>query len=287
MALNIVQGPLPSDNTSVVPDTFLEAWINGTVITDLSAENFDTSENGISFVVSQTDAPASSTRTPGMFWYERGEGQLWVWDALDSPSELTLATDSARYHGGHDWIGLSRGRQMWVIANEDIPKGAVCYLKGSSLTEGILTTWSGSRNEFWEPDDPLRRGHSPMPARQYWWVTHQAPTESGTAWVTEFAVIALETGNSGALFRATEMGWTEILAHSGTTGSAALGYVSDSGLSESAFVTPGAIHTQSTNPGRMVFVTMTDSSATNPTDVWLRSAFKQHFPAWGIARERV
>lgn len=285
MALAITQGPLPDDGSSVDPSTFLEAWINGSVIDDLNTENFAAGNEGINFVLSQTDPPASSTRTQGMFWFERGEGRLWVWDPLDAPSQLTQAADVARYHGGNDWMSLSRGRQMWVVAAKDIPKGAVCALN-QALNQVVITTYSGSTHAFFA-DENERRGHAPHPGRQYWFVTDQPATQSGTAFVTEFSVIALETAASGVLFRAQEFGWCEVLCHSGTTGSAAYGYITDSGVSESSFVYPGAIHTQSTNPGRMFFVTLTESMATNPTDVWLRKAFKQQFPAWGIARERV
>jgi hypothetical protein len=285
MALTINHGPLPSDGTSVNPATFLEAWINATVILDLSAENFDTGEGGISFVVSQTDAPASSVRTPGMFWFERGAGRMWIWDALDAPSELTFASDFNRYRGGHEWIGISRGKENWCIATKDIPKGAVCYM--AHTDPNILTTYSASIVVFAEPDDEQRRWHSPHPARFYWFVDDKPAAESGTSFVSEIAFIALETANSGAIFRTQEFGWCELLAHSGTTGSAAYAYVTDSGVSESSFLFPGAWITQSTNPGRMFFATFTDSSATSPTDVWLRSGFKQHFPPWGIARERV
>lgn len=285
MALNITQGPLPADGQSVDPATFLEAWISNTVITNLDASNFDTGEFGLSFVISQTDAPASSVRNNGMFWYERGAGRLWVWDVLDAPSSHTVASDFDRYHGGNDWICLSNGREHWLLASKTIPKGAVCYIARD--TDNVITTYSGSTWIFASPGESARAGHAPLPARMYWLVTDQANTNSGTADITEICWIAKETGASGTLFRGQEFGWVEMLAHSGTTGSAAYAYVTDSGVSESSFLHPGAWITQSTNPGRMFVCTFTDSSATSPTDVWLRSGFKQHFPPWGIARERV
>jgi len=286
MPLIIQQGPLPNDGENVDPATFLEAWINGSVITGLDGSNFDTGEGGLSFVVSQTDAPASSTRTPGLFWFKRGEGRLYVWDPLDAPSALTLATDAARYRQGHDWISLSRGKQNWCIASKDIPQGALCYMTHSTL-EGILTTHSESFWSFRADEQPGRGGHAPLVGRMYWFVTDQPAIESGTAFVTEITFIALESAASGTIFPAQEFGWCDMLASSGSTGSASYAFVTDSGVSESSFLQPGAWQTQSTNPGRMFVATFTDSSATSPTDVWLRSGFKLHFAPWGIARERV
>lgn len=285
MALTITQGPLPSDGESVDPSTFLEAWINGTVIDDLDASNFDTTEGGISFVVSQTDAPASSARTPGMFWFERGAGRMWIWDRLDGTSQLTAAADFNRYKGGFEWIEYGRGIENWIIANTGpIPKGALCYIARRDFN--WLTTYSNSRVAFLHPDETARKGHAPSPARQYWFVTHQPASESGTSVSTEICWVAMESAASGALFRGKEFGWCDLLAHSGTTGAGAYAYTTDSGSSESSFLHPGAFHTQSTNPGRMFVATFTDSSATSPTDVWLRSGMKHHLPPWGISRVR-
>lgn len=287
MALTITQGPLPNDGESVQPHIFLEDWINNTVITDLDATNFDTSsEGGVSFVISSTNPPASSARTAGMYWFERGAGKMWVWDRLDGPSQLTQAADFGRYQNGFDWACISGGKETWLLAHKDIPKGAMCYIARQDLN--WITTYSNSTYLFFDPDDTARRGHSPNPSRFYWFVTDQPNTASGTAEITEICWVALDTAASGALFRGKEFGWCNALAQAGVTTAGAYAYVTDSGVSESSFLQAGAWITQSTNPGRMFVAVFTETEATNDaTQAWLRSAFKIHLPPWGIARERV
>lgn len=294
----IIHGPLPNDGDSVDPSVFLEAWINGSVLTDLTSTEFGSSkgtegvpaEGQTGFIVSQTDPPATSVRFAGLFWFERGAGRLQMWDDLDQPSQLTSASGASFpeiWHNGADWLSMSERRELWVLSKEPISQGAMCFLVTNSRTFHVISTYSGSNYTFAHPTEfgTGNRMMTPQPSRAYWAVTSQPPVTAEAGEVTEVSFVALESAASGTFFRVAEWGFVDLLAHSGTTGSGALGYVSGSGASESSFLFPG-VATQTTNPGRMPICWMTDSSATVPTDVWLRQGFKQNYPPWGIARRR-
>lgn len=89
MPLKITPGDLPKDGEGLGPNpgTVLEAFVENTVIENIDAENFV--ERAGSFYVSGTDPPG--TRAPGMLWFARGDGRLYMWHT-QMPSAASTAT---------------------------------------------------------------------------------------------------------------------------------------------------------------------------------------------------
>lgn len=75
MGLKISQGPLANDGQRFNPEADLAAFVSGTRLFDFGHENF--ADSGVSFIISQTDAPASASVNRGLTWFRRGEGTTY------------------------------------------------------------------------------------------------------------------------------------------------------------------------------------------------------------------
>lgn len=123
MALRITPGPLPPNNTRIDIDRVLTAFIQGTTITSFPRESFDSDQ--VTFVISQTDAPATSTRTRGTLWFSRGEGKLKKWQILPTPEVSFLGvTEQATVQPGEGrWVSISDRRERVVHYNGGVDAG--------------------------------------------------------------------------------------------------------------------------------------------------------------------
>ena len=77
MSLSITPGPLPPDGSRLSVQQDLDAFLQGTEISGFDLDNFI--DSGAAFVVSATEAPATSSRSRGLSWFKRGEGTLYHW----------------------------------------------------------------------------------------------------------------------------------------------------------------------------------------------------------------
>jgi hypothetical protein len=112
MALIITPGPVPSDGTRIVVEATMTAFIQGTDFTNFGPEEFE--GEPVSFVISQTDAPSTDSRTRGTFWFARGDGHMYKWtpepvrDGNWAPSEA--GTNITEFH----WVSLSDRKEVMV-----------------------------------------------------------------------------------------------------------------------------------------------------------------------------
>lgn len=112
MALIVTPGPLPADGERAKIDDFLTSFVQGTTFTNFGAAEF--SDAPIGFMISQTDAPATSVRGRGTVWFARGEGVLYKWTPepvksnLFSPSEAGVNTSEAQ------WVAISNRKEAMV-----------------------------------------------------------------------------------------------------------------------------------------------------------------------------
>ncbi len=130
MALQITPGPLPEDGVRIKVDTILDAFINNTDARNFGANQFANNQD-VNFVVSQTDAPATSIRTAGMLWFARGEGVLYFWDAQQASESLAL------------WVAASNRKEMVVRVQSGPTKlGSVVWLDTGG-GDGTFTEFYG------------------------------------------------------------------------------------------------------------------------------------------------
>jgi hypothetical protein len=116
MALIVDPGPLPDDGTRINVDRELDAFINGTKVRNFGVNEFSSNE-AVHFVASQTDAPATSTRTAGMLWFKRGEGTMFFWDAQNASESLAA------------WVACSNRKELVVrIQSGPTLEGSVVWL---------------------------------------------------------------------------------------------------------------------------------------------------------------
>lgn len=263
MSLILNQGPLPNDNTVVDPFTFLENWINNTTVAGLPSGAF--SGGTLQFVYSQTNPPALAERFLGMFWFARGEGRLYKWDAPDLPSGLTYST--------RDWVPLSDRRVVWARAVTNVPLGApVAFASPSAASNMDILTYSASANNS---EDAL-----PRPI----WALSTFSGGSGQSnassnFISETNFIAYETALSGTLFRAVELGFVTALEASGESGNQGALCWDDTRPYGYRRIDP----TAGSNCAFMPIAEACDSSATNPGTPWLRVVYKHAAPMIGTA----
>lgn len=130
MALIVVPGPLPDDGTRIHVDRTLDAFINGTNVRNFGPNEFAGNED-VNFVVSQTDAPATSMRSIGMLWFKRGEGVLYFWDAQNASESIA------------EWVALSNRKEMVVRVQSGPTKvGSVLWLDTGGV-DGQFTEYFG------------------------------------------------------------------------------------------------------------------------------------------------
>ena len=276
--LTFVQGPLPENMTTVDPSLFLEAWIAGSSVYGFNAGSFK--GGTLTFIVSQTNPPPIEERQRGLLWFARGEGILYTWDQSDLPSGVSSARDTLI-----NWIAIAGRRDIWVKAMDAVVPGTPMQLiqSGASNTEHEITT------------DLSALGANPN-YRVLWAVsafgTHQGSGIGATGLLTEMIFVARESsissvsGPSGPNMRATELGFCNVRAASGDTGSAGPLAIDETASETQWFKTTeyNFVLPVGTNRGRLFLAVATDSSATSPGQPWLRPAFKRALPLFGIAR---
>jgi hypothetical protein len=207
MALGIDSGTLPVDGTSVDPAAFLETWISSVNIYNFGAAQFKGAP--LNFVYTSTDPPALADRQPGMLWFKRGEGRLYVWDYSDAPSAPSSANTS-----DINWMSLSDRRDIWLQSVEAVPPGTPMYV--AATPSGTLFNMTTSTGES--------LGWDPYFARVLFTVSAFAASSSATGIVsnqtTGLVFVPLETTYSGGKFRACEFGFCDALMGSGVTNAA-------------------------------------------------------------------
>jgi hypothetical protein len=280
MALIVTQGPLPGDGASVDPSVDLEAWISGTQVFGFDYASFK--DGTLQFVYSTTDPPAMDARFPGMLWFKRGEGRLYIMDQNNLPSGASSADLDER-----NWISLSDRKEIWLQAVEPIEDGMPVQLcaSDSNKTEHA-PDGSGSEVSFFDPF-----------WRVNWDVTvMQSPNEAGTPpgqnaidnRATDLWFIAMESTDSGGVFKGLELGFCDVLMGSGASGNAG-----EIGINESASNTmwfqrktyyETAMQPSSNTLGYIFTAFAVDSSATAPTGSWRRPAFKIPHPPYGVSK---
>lgn len=280
MALTVIQGPLPADGVGVSPDIDLEAWIAGTQVFGLNYASF---KGGLlQFVYSSSDPPAEDARFPGMLWFKRGDGHLYIMDQNNLPSGESSGSVTVK-----NWISISDRKEIWLQAVEPIELGCPVQLAASdsNVTEQ-MPDGSGSESSFMDPF-----------WRVNWDVTKmQSPNEAGTPpgvnalnnRVTELWFIAAESADSGTVFRGVELGFCNVLMGSGASANAG-----EIGINEAASNTmwyqrktyyETAVALSGNTDGYLFNAFAVDSSATDPGDTWLRPAFKIPHPPNGISK---
>lgn len=129
MALIVRPGPLPTqDGERLAVETELQAFVNGTVVTNIGRAQIQNSEV-LEFVSSQTDAPDTPGR--GTLWFKRGEGRLYTWHL--NPTGAT----------GGRWIAISDRRERLVFTKNGCSAGEVLWLGPESEEEPIVAGRDG------------------------------------------------------------------------------------------------------------------------------------------------
>lgn len=93
----------------------VKRFVESTFLTNFSSDELS---SALSFVVSSTEPPATSSRTIATLWFARGEGRLRKWDNSWAISAPSGPTDSAF------WVAISDRREMvarWTQFNQDSP----------------------------------------------------------------------------------------------------------------------------------------------------------------------
>lgn len=130
MAIIVNPGPLPNDGTRINVDRELDTFINNTNVYNFGPNEFAGNED-VNFVVSQTDAPATSIRSPGMLWFKRGEGVTYFWDAQQASESLA------------EWVAFSNRKEMVVRVQSGPTKlGSVVWLD-TGAGQGQFTEYYG------------------------------------------------------------------------------------------------------------------------------------------------
>lgn len=157
--MDVSPGPIPKDGEGINPEVDLEAMVNQTSISNLEKEQFV--NTWAPFIVAATDAPASSTRVPGLLWYKQGEGRLYMWNTqLPIVSSGSVGTWFLEGESGAEWQCVSDRKEIYCRAfNEDGQRptngplpgwGVVCADFGSSLPD-IRWLLAGSNPKWWGP----------------------------------------------------------------------------------------------------------------------------------------
>lgn len=201
---------LPQDGTTVDPSTFLEAWIAGADVWNFDLGAFDNSD--LQLVYSATLAPATSMRTAGMLWFQRGDGRLYLWDVVD-PS-------SSYYSGLRGWIALSDRRELWVNA------ALSPVVLGSPLSPQISSAASTVGQEMIVTNEPLTYSPNGNPTsdlgyRPIWsmWPWDNASLVNAyTPYPSIMLCVAVDSATTAAPFRAVEHGFCTVYMTSGESG---------------------------------------------------------------------
>lgn len=191
MTYNVTIGSLPADGDLFDPREAIPDFVNGTYVAGLTADAFDTSE--LTFISSQTDPVAAPKRA--LFWFKRGEGQLYIWDSMQR-YPTTAAT-------GYSAIAIGVGPRAETIG----------YI-GTLAKKGNV--FYPTAYNYYKDTDALTRPYRITPRMGY------SPGQTGVSnshgYSTMF--VSSDTGESNAYGGQTPMvirGFVDAMAHSGVT----------------------------------------------------------------------
>lgn len=276
--LTITQGPLPANGEAVDPSTFLEAWVSGTEVFGLDAGSFK--GGTLDFIASSTNPPELSARRPGMMWFARGEGRLYVWDQNNLPSGASTADERLV-----NWLSISDRRDIWLkaIDVDVVVPGTNVQLaqSGVSNTEHEMVGGPTPGAMFDQPPFRVRWAATAFNAEG------NPLNESNVAdgQLCEVNFVALESAASGEMFRAVEMGFCTVRMAPGEPGEAGPLLVNESASETQWYIRQDPhLGGLSNTTGNQFLAFATDSSASNPASDWLRPAFKYVLPPVGTAR---
>ena len=105
----VTPGPLPEDASRTLVEATLTNFVSGTSLTSLDSDSFVGST--VNFVLSQTEPPASDTRTRGTLWFERGLGALWKWQPVLLPTGVTSGSAPSDFR----WVQIGGKKRMNVV----------------------------------------------------------------------------------------------------------------------------------------------------------------------------
>lgn len=268
MALTVVQGPLPDNHTTVDPSAFLEAWIAGTTVFGLGAAAFK--GGTLQFVYSNSSPPDLNTRHPGMLWFKRGDGRLYIWDYTDLPSGVSSGNTAVV-----NWLSISDRKDIWGKAVEIMPAGTPFYwAAGPTNTTHFFSATGASM--AWDP----------FFGRILWNLSAFGGPNGSTGIKTGIAsamnFVALDTTASGVVSRFCELGFVPMWFASGTTGAGGplfINYIASNtqfgGILEYTMPTVNSLVGKWAYLGHVL-----ESTATNPGAPYLRTAFKQPVTCW-------
>lgn len=179
MTLAISPGPLPQNDSRVEASEFLPAFVSGTEIKNIGLSEICC--NSLSFVLSQTDTPDTPFR--GLFWFQRGKGQLWFYDDPDR--------GNSRYTDAK-FVGVGPVREILVEVNRPSILGGVLSMNYS----GYSSTAAQYYRDFYN--------------RQTLRCTPDTRTPTGgsaQSRLSSFMFLAAESAPSGLDCRAVEWGF--------------------------------------------------------------------------------
>lgn len=278
---DFTQGPLPNDGAVVSKATDLENWISNTTVYNLDANAFK--GGTLQFVYSQSEPPATNTRFAGMLWFKRGEGRLYIYDNPYMPSQTGASNAAA------NWLSLSDRRDVFFRNIEIVQPGEPMQLEMQNSNSEYWTPTNGAiYNDPARPLDPTWRNHL--------FLTKATGAKKRTGYNepncgTPLWFVALDSGDSGAMTRFVEFGFCNILMNTGTTGVAVeCGVREESGFTGvrgfDAVSYYWSVYTGQSNVARAAkhnFVAIAlDSSATNPSVMWSRPAYKRPFAPFSV-----
>lgn len=205
MSVIATNGPLPNDYESVNPATFLEAWISGVYI-----YNIGTSElkgGSLQFVYSNTDPPPLADRFPGMLWFKRGEGRLYLYDYTDDPCGPSSANQF-----DINWLSMSDRRDIWAHTVDAAVPGSLYFMAG---------TPSGTNFHMVNPTGMTTASFDPYLGRPLWTMGLYGIGSCGTSVggnrCTGATFINLDTAISGGKCRMVEWGFCDIFVGCGAS----------------------------------------------------------------------
>lgn len=268
MALTIVQGPLPDNFTPVDPSYFLEAWIAGTTVFQLGPGAFKGGQ--LQFVVSASVAPDLNHRTPGMLWFKRGNGRLYIWDWYEQPSSISNGSAAVV-----DWLSISDRKDIWGRAVESMPLGTPFYWAAGATNVTHFFSATGE-SMAWDP----------FFGRIMWTLSafggNIQSTGIKTGMCSPMNFVALDTTASGVPVRFCELGFVPMWMASGTTGAGGplnINFIASN--TQFGRVMEYTMPTINSLVGKWAYCGhAVESTATSPGAPYLRTVFKTPMTSW-------
>jgi hypothetical protein len=267
MAITVIQGPLPDNHTSVNPSAFLETWISQTQVFGLGSAAFK--GGTLQFVYSDSSPPDLNTRHPGMLWFKRGDGRLYIWDQYDQPSSASNTSTVG-------WLSLSDRRDIWGRAVESMPLGTPFYWAAGATNLTHFFSATGA-SMAWDP----YFGRI-MWSLSAFGLASTAPTGAKTGMCSAMNFVALDTTASGTPTRFCELGFVPMWMASGVTGVGGplfINYVASN--TQFGRVMEYTMPTINSLVGKWAFMGHAiESTATDAAGPYLRTVFKQAMTCW-------